>query len=204
MKGEMQNAKCQMQKAMQTVMQKAPLGRGVCIVHLAFCISVVSGCERETRQFRELPVASARSQAPLGSPLYAGPEAPPGPRNDTSPYQENAWGISEGKRLYENFNCVGCHSHGGGGMGPPLMDDEWIYGSHPANIFETIVQGRPNGMPAFRNKIPDQQVWQIVAYVQSMSGQAPSDVLPGRSDHLRYSTPENARRAETPVQTGKP
>jgi len=41
-----------------------------------------------------------------------------------------------------------------------------------------------------------------VAYVQSMSGNAPIDVLPGRSDHLRYSTAENARRAEVPKQTG--
>ena len=89
-------------------------------------------------------------------------------------------------------------------MGPPLMDAKWIYGSRPANIFETIVEGRPNGMPSFRNKVPDSQVWQLVAYVQSMSGQAPIDALPSRSDHMRYSTPENARRAETPVQTGTP
>jgi cytochrome c oxidase cbb3-type subunit 3 len=59
-------------------------------------------------------------------------------------------------------------------------------------------------MPAFRDKIADQQVWQLVAYVQSINGQAPIDVMPSRSDHLRYSTPENARRAETPKQTGAP
>jgi cytochrome c oxidase cbb3-type subunit 3 len=171
-----------------------------CFIALVVCST--AACERETRQFRELPVAAARSQRPADSQLFAGAQPPPLPQN--SPYQENAWGISEGKRLYENFNCVGCHSHGGGGMGPALMDDEWIYGSHPANLFETIVDGRPNGMPSFRNRIPDAQVWQIVAYVQSMSGQAPIDVLPSRSDHLRYSTPENARRAETPVQTGRP
>jgi cytochrome c oxidase cbb3-type subunit 3 len=57
-------------------------------------------------------------------------------------------------------------------------------------------------MPAFRDKIPDQQVWQLVAYVQAMSGNSSLDSLPGRSDHLRYSTPENARRAQQPVQTG--
>jgi cytochrome c oxidase cbb3-type subunit III len=169
---------------------------------LAFSLAVAAGCEREVRPFQELPVASARVQKPMASQLFAGPEAPPTPQN--SPYQENAWGISEGKRLYENFNCVGCHSHGGGGMGPPLMDDKWIYGSHPANIFETIVAGRPNGMPSFRNKIPDAQVWQIVAYVQSMSGQAPLAALPGRSDHLAAGTPESQRPAERPVQTGRP
>jgi cytochrome c oxidase cbb3-type subunit III len=169
---------------------------------VACCVStlVVAACEREARPFQDLSAASARTQKPLLSELYPGGQAPPAPEN--SPYQNNAYGISEGKRLYENFNCVGCHSHGGGGMGPALLDEKWIYGSHPANIFETIVEGRPNGMPAFRGKIPDNQVWQIVAYVQSMSGNAALDALPGRSDHMRYSTPENARRAQVPIQTG--
>ena len=166
------------------------------------CALLASACEREVRPFQELSVASARSQKPSLSALYPGSQPPATPEN--SPFQQNAYGMSEGKRLFDSFNCSGCHAHGGGGMGPPLMDDQWIYGSHPANIFETIVEGRPNGMPAFRNKIADQQVWQLVAYVQSMSGQAPIDVLPSRSDHMRYSTPENARRAETPKQTGKP
>ena len=29
------------------------------------------------------------------------------------------------------------------------MDAEWIYGSHPEQIYSDIVQGRPNGMPSF-------------------------------------------------------
>ena len=58
--------------------------------------------------------------------------------------------------LFTSYNCVGCHgSGGGGGMGPPLKDHKWIYGADPANIFATIVEGRPNGMPSCRNKIPD-------------------------------------------------
>jgi cytochrome c oxidase cbb3-type subunit 3 len=161
-----------------------------------------AACEREVRPFQGLAVASARSQKPALSPLTPG--APPAVPPQNSPFQQNAYGMAEGKRLFDSYNCSGCHAHGGGGMGPALMDDEWIYGSHPANIFATIVEGRPNGMPSFRNKIPDQQVWQLVAYVQSMSGQAPIDVLPSRSDHMRYSTPENARRAEVPKQTGTP
>jgi cytochrome c oxidase cbb3-type subunit 3 len=87
-------------------------------------------------------------------------------------------------------------------MGPALMDEGWIYGFEAANVHQTIVEGRPNGMPAFRNKIPDQQVWMLVAYVQSLSGNAPIDALPGRSDHMRSGTPENARPAQTPKQTG--
>jgi cytochrome c oxidase cbb3-type subunit 3 len=161
----------------------------------------LTACEREVRPFQTLPVASARSQHVTMSPLHPG-DAPPPSTGQNSPFRENAWGISEGKRLYNFYNCVGCHSNGGGGMGPPLMDDRWIYGHEAANIFQTIVEGRPNGMPSFRNKIADQQVWMIVAYVQSMSGNARYDALPGRSDHMRYSTPENARRAQVPKQTG--
>jgi cytochrome c oxidase cbb3-type subunit III len=172
------------------------------LVFATLLILTLAACERELRPFQELSVASARSQKPSGSQLYPGAQPPATPEN--SPFQQNAYGMSEGKRLFDYYNCSGCHAHGGGGMGPALMDDQWIYGDHPANIFATIVEGRPNGMPSFRNKIPDQQVWQLVAYVQSMSGQAPIDVLPGRSDHMRYSTPENARRAETPKQTGNP
>jgi cytochrome c oxidase cbb3-type subunit III len=162
----------------------------------------LTACEREVRPFRDLSGASAQSGKPVLSQLTPGSASSAVPGE--SPFQNNAYGMAEGKRLFDSYNCSGCHAHGGGGMGPPLMDDEWIYGNYPANIFATIVEGRPNGMPSFRNKIPDQQVWQLVAYVQSMSGQAPIDVLPSRSDHMRYSTPENARRAEVPKQTGAP
>jgi cytochrome c oxidase cbb3-type subunit 3 len=174
--------------------------RRVFIFVLVIAAVMAMACERESRPFQKLQTAA--TEHPVLSPILPGGGTPP--QSGTSPFQENAWGISEGKRLYSAFNCVGCHANGGGGMGPPLMDDEWIYGSRAANIFETIVEGRPNGMPAFRGKIPDAQVWQLVAYVQAMSGNAPIDALPGRSDHMSLGTPENLRPAETPVQTGTP
>ena len=163
-------------------------------------VVVVSGCERESRPVDKL--GAAMTQKETLTSLYAGPV--PNDIASVSPFQQNAWGMSEGKRLFTFYNCSGCHSNGGGGMGPALMDDKWIYGSQPINIFSSIVEGRPNGMPAWRNKISDAQVWQIVAYVQSMSGQASQPAMPGRSDHMRYSTPENNRPAETPVHTGTP
>ena len=70
-------------------------------------------------------------------------------------------------------NCSGCHSHGGGGMGPPLMDSQWIYGSDAANIFATIVEGRPNGMPSFGSKLPPDSIWKLATYVRSLSGLEP-------------------------------
>src|SRR5207237_1157293 len=62
-----------------------------------------------------------------------------------NPYEGNAYAIAEGQRLYEQYNCSGCHFHGGGGIGPALMDNEWIYGSSPANIYTSLAEGRPNG-----------------------------------------------------------
>jgi cytochrome c oxidase cbb3-type subunit 3 len=102
-----------------------------------------------------------------------------------NPYQQNAWAVSEGKRLFSWYNCVGCHANGGGGMGPPLMDDQWIYGSDPENIFATIQEGRPNGMPSFRGKIPDHEIWRLVAYVQSLSGNVPKAAANGRTDDMQ-------------------
>ncbi len=77
--------------------------------------------------------------------------------------------IAAGKQLFMAMNCVGCHFHGGGGMGPPLMDNVWIYGDSIENIAATIREGRPNGMPSFRGFLPDEQIWQLAAYVRSLS-----------------------------------
>jgi cytochrome c oxidase cbb3-type subunit 3 len=78
------------------------------------------------------------------------------------------------------------------------MDAEWIYGSRPEQIYSDIVQGRPNGMPSFSGKIPDYQVWELVAYVRSMSGQLPEDVAPSRSDEMPVAKAEQARKKEHP------
>ena len=159
----------------------------------------LAACERESRPFRDLPAISARAQNETETPLFAGtPQEPSGP----SPFQQNAWSQSEGKRLFTAYNCAGCHANGGGGIGPALMDDEWIYGYLPGNIYSSIVAGRPNGMPSFRNKIPDYQVWQLVAYVQSMSGQTPIDASPGRSDHMQAHGPELIQPYQGRRQTG--
>jgi cytochrome c oxidase cbb3-type subunit 3 len=73
------------------------------------------------------------------------------------------------------MNCGGCHSHGGGGMGPPLTkpQKEWIYGDSIENIVSTVREGRPKGMPSFRGKLPDDQIWEIAAYVHSLVNGAP-------------------------------
>ncbi|HYE15506.1 MAG TPA: c-type cytochrome [Pyrinomonadaceae bacterium] len=170
---------------------------------LAAVLLALASCEREERGFRVDPPSSQRIGAKRLTELQPGQPQPP--MVTVNEYERNAFAVSEGKRLYEWYNCVGCHAQGGGGMGPPLMDDKWIYGSDPAQIFATIVEGRPNGMPSFRGRVPDHQVWQIAAYVRSMSGQVSKDVAPGRSDNMSGKTPEaSTEKMEPKPSAGVP
>src|SRR5438067_12752170 len=55
----------------------------------------------------------------------------------------------------------------------------------------SIMEGRPNGMPAFRAKLNEDQAWQLVAYVRSMSGWARKEAAPARNDSLYPGEPES-------------
>jgi cytochrome c oxidase cbb3-type subunit III len=76
---------------------------------------------------------------------------------------------AKGRQLFDIYNCSGCHFHGGGGMGPALIDDQWLYGSRLDQIYASIYQGRPKGMPAWAGAIPDAQIWELAALVKSLS-----------------------------------
>jgi cytochrome c oxidase cbb3-type subunit 3 len=150
----------------------------------------LNGCDREYRNFHEAPPGATVPTAVRMVDLQPGP-----PRVDPTytVYEDNAWAISEGQRMFGWFNCSGCHAPGGGGsMGPPLIDDEWIYGSAPENIFATIQEGRPNGMPSFRGRIGTADTWKLVAYVRYLSERTPVDTWPGRADGMQEANPEPA------------
>jgi cytochrome c oxidase cbb3-type subunit III len=168
----------------------------------AFTLALFCGCKKEERPFAEQPMSNAERSLQV-SQLAPGPE-----HAQASPvknyYENNAWGMAEGKRLYEFYNCVGCHAHGGGGMGPPLMDAKWIYGSNPEQIFASIIEGRPNGMPSFRGKIPEEQLWQLVAYVRSVGGLTNTGAEPTREDHMQEKPPENSLPAQSPTSANPP
>ena len=101
------------------------------------------------------------------STLQPGPPSPV--RLVRNPVEGDAEAIETGKRLFGQFNCAGCHAGGGGAIGPALIDDQWIYGSSAANIFSTIIEGPPQGMPAFGGRISEDQTWRIVAFVRSIA-----------------------------------
>jgi cytochrome c oxidase cbb3-type subunit 3 len=90
-------------------------------------------------------------------------------RPPTNPYANDQQALSKGRQLFVAYNCSGCHGgHAGGGMGPSLRDPVWLYGSSDANVFDSIAQGRSKGMPAWGTKLPQNQIWQLVAYVKSL------------------------------------
>ena len=151
-----------------------------------------TGCQREERRFRESPEGSRMRSA---SALASGRD-----RQNLLRYSRDAWAISEGQNLFAQMNCSGCHGKGGGGMGPPLMDSKWLYGAGLEDIERSIALGRPNGMPAFESRLSPQQIWQLVAYVRSLSGAAPSAAAPVRDDHMAVRPPPSRTEAEPPVK----
>jgi cytochrome c oxidase cbb3-type subunit 3 len=167
---------------------------------LAVC-TVPGGCEREKRQFQApAPAANITQQVRL-STLQPGVPLPQ--VRGKNGYEENAYALNEGKTLFSAFNCLGCHGkNGGGGMGPPLMDDKGRYGSEPEQIYLTILQGRPNGMPSFAGKLTEDQTWKLAAYVRSLAGLARTDAAPGRDDNLQAGDPENTRERKKPSGSG--
>lgn len=99
-------------------------------------------------------------------------EAPKPERRAT--LESDAARIAAGRRLYAGMNCSGCHGYGGGGgMGPSLSDDDWRYGGSTAEIVATILHGRPNGMPTFRERLSEEQARQLAEYVRSLSATSP-------------------------------
>ena len=141
-----------------------------------------AACDREKRELRDSPVLVDRVDINRQSTLQPGPATPDTLLQVST--STNAYDIAEGQKLFNWYNCSGCHSNGGGGMGPALMDDMWIYGSEPENIYRTILEGRPNGMPSFAGRIPDTQVWKLVAYVRTLGGLTPMTARSSRSDHM--------------------
>jgi cytochrome c oxidase cbb3-type subunit 3 len=131
------------------------------------CLLLLVGCHQ-----RPQPESSRLSadQGVIDSPLAPGVGASLVTNDPRSArYYNNVEAVTTGKRLFSQYNCSGCHSNGGGGMGADLMDGAWTYGSRLTQIHQTLVDGRPNGMPAWGGKIPDEQLWQLAVYVRSMS-----------------------------------
>jgi cytochrome c oxidase cbb3-type subunit 3 len=87
----------------------------------------------------------------------------------TNPFEGDRAKIREGGVLFVSYNCLDCHgADGSGAMGPSLADGRWHFGGTAGEVYQSIYEGRPDGMPAWGGRIADDQIWRLVAYVQSL------------------------------------
>jgi cytochrome c oxidase cbb3-type subunit 3 len=130
---------------------------------LALAVVLGAGCRQDSGLVMAQS-AAAPDQHTVG-PIAGGPQPSP----EGNPLAGNPEALAVGRRLFVHFNCSGCHGgHGGGGMGPSLRDPDWIYGSDPAHVYDSIAEGRARGMPAWGTRLPAEQIWQLTAYIGTL------------------------------------
>ncbi len=107
------------------------------------------------------------------------------------PYEADAYNLSQGKRLYAWFGCPACHGDGRGGVGPSFLDGWWLYGPEMVSLAASIRDGRPHGMPAFRDRMTIEQIWQLAGYLQTIGSYTPKIAAPSRNDDKHTRPAEN-------------
>jgi mono/diheme cytochrome c family protein len=87
-----------------------------------------------------------------------------------NPYEGDKNATVTGGKLFIAYNCLDCHgADGSGAMGPSFQDGRWHFGGTPGEVFESIYEGRPDGMPSWGGRITDDQIWMLTAYVRSLA-----------------------------------
>jgi cytochrome c oxidase cbb3-type subunit 3 len=89
--------------------------------------------------------------------------------------QADATLASAGEARFQTV-CAACHGVDGKGnplLGAPnLTDSTWLYGGDAATIRTTVINGRNGQMPAWSDKLGEQRVKLLAAYVTKLaSGQ---------------------------------
>ena len=98
-----------------------------------------------------------------------------GAAKDPVPYTRKS--IAQGKQFYL-IHCVECHDQDGKGLGRRdfsgtapadlTAPDEWLHGTSAADIFASIRTGTKEDMPPFKDKLRDEQIWDMVNFVRSL------------------------------------
>ncbi|MFN7944230.1 MAG: cytochrome c [Blastocatellia bacterium] len=93
-----------------------------------------------------------------------------------NPEPQNDETIEAGKKLYQR-HCASCHGPQGkgdgsqalaGGTPSDLTDETWDYGSSDGEIFVAIRDGVSADMLAYKDKLTDKQIWQLVTFIRSI------------------------------------
>lgn len=100
----------------------------------------------------------------------------------------NSDAMATGDRLFMN-NCAQCHgSDARGSLGfPDLTDAHWSWGGTPAQILQTIADGRIGNMPPMAAAVGDENdVRNVANYVLSLSG-APHDAERAKEGAAKFA-----------------
>jgi len=96
-------------------------------------------------------------------------------------------------------NCVACHGADmKGGIGPNLLDDEWIHGGTPEQIHSTIVNGVPaKGMLSWGPILSADQINHVTAYIVQQNAKALGRPFPPKAEE-EHPEPEEHDEHEGP------
>lgn len=129
---------------------------------------------------------------PLGAQNTSFHGAPASARATKDPYPGDAQALKAGKKIYD-LSCAACHGNAGEGTGnvPPLAHGP-AQQTSDGELFWYITRGDiQNGMPSWA-KSPEQQRWQVVTYVKSLSGRTTSPANQESSSAPADKTASNA------------
>ena len=88
-----------------------------------------------------------------------------------NPFAGNRAAEEEGEKIFKE-NCKSCHGeHGEGGFGPKLAGMTHKYGGGDADLFASVANGRPDGMPPFLSRLGKDRIWKTVAYIRHLERQ---------------------------------
>ena len=134
------------------------------IIFLLLCIfgGVAVGDPRE-------PKKPAEPQSELA-------QAPVAARSWRNPYEGRPQAVLAGKQIFDRY-CAQCHGADGKGRGKaPDISGSTVEKTAPGTLFWFLKNGNlKDGMPAWSH-LPDQQLWQLVSFLQSGIDHSPPRV----------------------------
>jgi mono/diheme cytochrome c family protein len=96
-------------------------------------------------------------------------KVPPRDHERPSPFHEQSEAVAAGKRLF-GAHCASCHGENAEGKKkkPALTSERVQQQATEGDIHWLLVNGNMGrGMPSWA-KLPDPQLWQLIAYIKSM------------------------------------
>lgn len=87
-------------------------------------------------------------------------------------YVGDAAALADGKRLYETW-CQSCHMPDGSGrIGPSLIGSQHLHARSATDVglFEAVLGGSLGAMQSFGDRLTQDEILRVVAYVRSLRG----------------------------------